>query len=902
MATFLLVGTIIDVPFDRFAKRTKYTQEKHFIVEQNDTRVRMHCVCNFFAHVFAGDNFAGQVKPFKTTSGDSHYQVVKPPLMTLGGDSKYLEKDLLRVFSQRGVGKNNIQKLIQNLSKESKDPVHTLLSSAIELCENDNKNVLKAYCPPLTELNAIYLLQKWHKDFHVRRLYLLGMTNLEIKGSQMSVTELYNRCVNNPFTIPSLPHAKAIDIFERQGKEITNDHIKYGILLNEIYNNTKKLCWAGTPISYLKRKYPNFGEIKFPEDYSIVCYHDMFYLRYVNHVEQEVANFLIDTVKSPPLKLAEFKVSSKVSSDQRQAIVESLQKRVSIIIGGAGTGKTTTLRELDDVLTQLNMNPVFCAFTGKAASRLKQALNHSKEDSLKHRKTYTIHRLINLCRDVETFKRLKEVESSRRKENDKGYEPDKHQSPEDLPFPVHHLIVDEASMETCNLFYLSLTALTKANHQHGYNIMPNITLVGDHNQLPQYGWGSLLKQVIESGCFPISRLYTCFRVNVDNGSQSGILENAKRIDDFLDGKANKVELINGSDFQMIPGNMDKLRAIIKQFADAKIESYGKSLIIVSPFKNVHLEINKYAQDSFCVGDSKDLDYVESRIVIGWKVGDKVMMTNNNYSIEVMNGEEGRVVRVIPPIKSLHCILEIEDDSKRLLIVDNILEALNTYRYSPTSKQQLVKDLQTLIPAFTVSDIERLTSIIDSKVQINTRRDNTKDKKQNATVEGLASGGIWVQFSGRPLTHFFRFMSSTEMKKLQTEELKEIEESEGIPLKSDETTMYILHSYGISIDKSQGSEWDYVIFYMPSKSGSFLNATRIKTGITRAKEQVIVIGDLKSFSDAANRKPQSFCEGLKYRLQEALPQLEGSKIISTVDRTDDMDINEMMFDEEYPEDL
>lgn len=932
MSTFLLVGTIVDVPFDKFAKKTKYTQEKHFVVEQLDTRSRLHCVCSFFAHVFAGDKFAGQVKQIRSSTGETQYQVVKPPLMTIGGDHRYLEKDLMRIFSQRGVGRHNIQKLLQNLSGdsknskdsskckgcgESKDPVTKLLSDSIELCENDNKDVIKAYCPPLSELNAIYLLQKWHKDFHIRRLYLLGMNNLEIKGSRMQITDLYNRCITNPFTIPSLPHNKAIDIFERQGKEITDDHIKYGLLLNEIYNNTVKRSWAGTPISYLKRKFSNFTEIKFPDDYSVVTYRDMLYLRYVNHVEQEVANFLIDTVRSPPLKTGDYKISSKVSIDQRQAIIDSLQRRVSIIIGGAGTGKTTTLKELDDVLTQLDLNPVFCAFTGKAASRLKEALNHHKEEEFRNRKTYTIHRLINLCKDVETFKRIKEVENKRKTDVVDGYQPDKHDKPDELTFPVHQVIVDESSMATCYLFYLLLTSLTKANKQHGYNVMPNITLVGDHNQLPQYGWGSLLKQVIESGCFPIIKLHTCFRVNVDSGGRSGIIENAKRIDDFLDGKSNKVELVNDTDFQMIPGGMDKLKMIIKQFADAKVEHYNKSFIIVSPFKNVNLEINKYAQDFFSIinntnndnsGDSDPLSHIEQRSVISWKVGDKVMMTNNNYSIDVMNGEEGRVVKVSPPVVSLHCILEVEDDFQRSTYVDNILEALNTYRYSSTTdkRESLIKDIQTIIPKFDIGDVDRLVKIIDAKISINDRKDNIKNKKQNATIEGLASGGIWIQFAGRLTTHFFRFMTSTEVKKLQVEELKDIEESEGIRLKSDETTMYILHSYGISIDKSQGSEWDYVIFYMPPKSGSFLNATRIKTGITRAKEQVIVIGDIKAFSNAANQKPPSFYEGLKYRLQEALPQLEGSKIIiSNISESLDSvnpEFLDAMFDEEYPEDL
>lgn len=901
---FILVGTITNVPYERGVKYSKYSKDKHFTVEQDDTKAQFHCICSFFAHVFVGDRFAGQV----LSAGSGFYNVVKPPLIFVGNnDKRYLEKDLTRIFSQRGVGRNNIMKLIQNLSKDTKDkkdPITTILSSAIELCENDNKNVLKLFCPPLTELNAIHLLQRWHKDFHVRRLYLLGMNNLEIKSSRMSISELYERCINNPFTIPSLPHAKALDIFERQGKKITEDHTKYGILLNEIYNNTKKRCWAGTPISYLKKKYPNFTEIKFPDDYNVVSYHDMLYLKYVDHVEKEVANFLIDTVKSPSLKVNDYKIPSNVSPDQSQAIQDSLQKRVSIIIGGAGTGKTTTLKSLDDVLVQLNLNPVYCAFTGKAAARLKEALNVHKDDQFRDRKTYTIHRLINLCKDVETFKRLKEVENKRKTDVDEGYKPEKHDKAEELVFPVHHVIIDEGSMATCDLFYRLLVALNKANNQHGYKIMPNITVVGDHNQLPQYGWGSFLKQVIESNCFGISKLTTCFRVNVEIGGKSGILENAKRIDDFLDGRSPRVDLISETDFQMISGNMDRLRLIIKQFSEAKLDQYKKSLIIVSPFKNVNLEINKYAQDYFSdINES----YLEQRVIINWKVGDKVMMTSNNYSIDVMNGEEGRVIKVTPPIKSLQCILDIQDDSRRSNIIDNIIDAINTYKLCLSNDKhlQFEKDIINVISNFDTNDITKLTNIIDAKMEINNRKENIKNKKQNATIEGLASGGIWVKFAGRNISHFFRFLTFNEVKKLQAEELKVEEESEGIRLPSDETTMHILHSYGISIDKSQGSEWDYVIFYMPPKSSSFLNATRIKTGITRAKEQVIVIGDLKAFEAAANQKPPSFYEGLKYRLQDALPQLEGTKIIDK-SLMKDNDINDIpmdtFVDDEYPEDL
>ena len=92
---------------------------------------------------------------------------------------------------------------------------------------------------------------------------------------------------------------------------------------------------------------------------------------------------------------------------------------------------------------------------------------------------------------------------------------------------------------------------------------------------------------------------------------------------------------------------------------------------------------------------------------------------------------------------------------------------------------------------------------------------------------------------------------------------------------ERTVKRLIHGYALTVDKSQGSEWDFVIFYIPEfNTGSFLNKNRIYTSVTRSKRCVwCVVTDLDAFNIAAVKPPSYRCENLYRRLSNKLPNLQ-----------------------------
>ncbi len=139
----------------------------------------------------------------------------------------------------------------------------------------------------------------------------------------------------------------------------------------------------------------------------------------------------------------------------------ALTHKVSILTGGPGTGKTTTLRTVIGVLERTKHRFMLASPTGRAAKRLSEATGHPAR---------TIHRLL-------------------------GYNPSEHgfNHNEDNPLETDMLVVDEASMIDLVLFYNLLKAIPPDTH---------LLLVGDIDQLPSVGAGNVLHDVIRSGGRP----------------------------------------------------------------------------------------------------------------------------------------------------------------------------------------------------------------------------------------------------------------------------------------------------------------------------------------------------------------------------------------------------------------
>ncbi|MCB0175183.1 MAG: AAA family ATPase, partial [Anaerolineae bacterium] len=170
---------------------------------------------------------------------------------------------------------------------------------------------------------------------------------------------------------------------------------------------------------------------------------------------------------------------------QREAVQMALTQKVAILTGGPGTGKTSTVKAILELLTSKGKSALLAAPTGRAAKRLAESTG---------REAKTIHRLL-------------EVSPS------EGF---KFQRNQDNPLECDLLILDECSMIDLVLMNNVLKAVHPASH---------LLLVGDADQLPSVGAGNVLRDLIGSGVMPVTRLDVIFRQAAD----STIITNAHRI-------------------------------------------------------------------------------------------------------------------------------------------------------------------------------------------------------------------------------------------------------------------------------------------------------------------------------------------------------------------------------------
>src|SRR5205085_6738445 len=172
---------------------------------------------------------------------------------------------------------------------------------------------------------------------------------------------------------------------------------------------------------------------------------------------------------------------------QREAVQMAYSQKVSILTGGPGTGKTTSLRALLMVLRKRNIDVALAAPTGRAAKRLTEATGAVGFQAK------TLHRLLEYAPHDNTYQRN-----------------------EENPLPYQFVIVDEVSMVDILLFYHLLKALPPDAH---------LMLVGDADQLPSVGPGNVLRDLLRSDAIPTVVLMVLFR----QAQQSKIVVNAHQI-------------------------------------------------------------------------------------------------------------------------------------------------------------------------------------------------------------------------------------------------------------------------------------------------------------------------------------------------------------------------------------
>ena len=211
---------------------------------------------------------------------------------------------------------------------------------------------------------------------------------------------------------------------------------------------------------------------------------------------------------------------------QKDAVVEAVRHGVLVLTGGPGTGKTTTINAMIHYFESDGADILLAAPTGRAAKRMTEATGYEAQ---------TIHRMLELTGMPEDDREGQPVHFERNAEN---------------PLEADVIIIDEMSMVDLPLMYALLNAIVPGTR---------VILVGDVNQLPSVGPGSVLKDIISSGCFPVVKLTKIFR----QAGESDIIVNAHKINRgepvVLDNKSMDFFFLKRDDTNMIISNIITFR-------------------------------------------------------------------------------------------------------------------------------------------------------------------------------------------------------------------------------------------------------------------------------------------------------------------------------------------------------
>mgnify|MGYP002615419129 FL=1 len=331
---------------------------------------------------------------------------------------------------------------------------------------------------------------------------------------------------------------------------------------------------------------------------------------------------------------------------QRQAVVATQNNGVSIITGGPGTGKTTTINAIIQLFESDGLEVSLAAPTGRAAKRMTEATGHEAK---------TIHRMLEISGGQSDDPEL-DAKFGRNEQN---------------PLETDVVIVDEMSMVDTFLMHAFLKAVT---------VGTRLVFVGDVNQLASVGPGNVLKDIIESECFKVVRLTKVFR----QAGESGIVTNAHKINE---GKEVKLDNSFG-DFLYIERENAQMAlnatiGLIKTKLPAYVGANEMDIQVLTPMRNGILGVNSLNPGLQMYMNPPDKNKNEKEIAgVVFREGDKVMQIKNNYQLEweqrtdkgflvdsgsgIFNGDMG----IITKINNLTNYIEVKFDDERYVTYDS----------------------------------------------------------------------------------------------------------------------------------------------------------------------------------------------------------------------------------------
>lgn len=337
---------------------------------------------------------------------------------------------------------------------------------------------------------------------------------------------------------------------------------------------------------------------------------------------------------------------------QMEAVTECIKNGLFILSGGPGTGKTTTINMMIRYFESEGLDIFLAAPTGRAAKRMTEATGVEAR---------TIHRLLELNSGLSDAAARK-VSFERNQEN---------------PLEADVIIIDEMSMVDIQLFQALLKAIVPGTR---------LVLVGDVDQLPSVGPGQVLRDIMNSGAFPMVTLKKIFR----QAGESDIVVNAHRINKgeqiALDNKSRDFFLLERNDVNVIYKHMIQL---IREKLPKYVDATPFDIQVLTPMRKGSLgceTLNGILQKYLNPPDSHKREHISGEQI--YREGDKVMQVKNNYQLEwevvskygipidrgqgIFNGDMGRILEISETTSTL--VVEY-DEHRRVTYPFSLLEEL-----------------------------------------------------------------------------------------------------------------------------------------------------------------------------------------------------------------------------------
>lgn len=335
---------------------------------------------------------------------------------------------------------------------------------------------------------------------------------------------------------------------------------------------------------------------------------------------------------------------------QKKAVMEAAGNGVAVVTGGPGTGKTTTINAMIHFFEGEGLDLLLAAPTGRAAKRMKETTGYEAQ---------TIHRLL-------------EVNGNPEEEGGSGFLRNA-----ENPLEADVIIIDEMSMVDLTLMHALLNAIVPGTR---------LILVGDVNQLPSVGPGSVLKDIICSNCFPVVMLTKIFR----QAGESDIVVNAHKINRgetvVLDNKSRDFFFLKRREPDVI---ISVLLTLIQKKLPRYVEADSYDIQVLTPMRKGLLgveRLNRILQEYLNPPEETKKEKEAGERI--FREGDKVMQIKNNYQLEweiqtrygmtidkglgIFNGDMG----IIRNINTYEETVTVEyDEKRRVKYPFNLLEEL-----------------------------------------------------------------------------------------------------------------------------------------------------------------------------------------------------------------------------------